>query len=236
MNDRMKAAIWKEYRVFIKQSCVPAVFFFLAAVLTFILMIYKTDKLSPIGGSLIDQYCSNFVFINLLFCDYTILSFSMNVDIQEGTLNPVLVYVKKPSEIWIGQFIFANIVSFLESVVGVISVLIAVKSMLKHSININVLNMVMWILVSFFFGLIFSMLFHFLNWLIVSKYRIILAVSIFVFLFGGYKSLRLLSDNIKNDKSSLIIWTVLYALLTGGILLFFKKVIDSIPKERFAGK
>jgi hypothetical protein len=160
----------------------------------------------------------------------------MNVDIQEGTLNPVLVYVKKPSEIWIGQFIFANIVSFLESVVGVISVLIAVKSMLKHSININVLNMVMWILVSFFFGLIFSMLFHFLNWLIVSKYRIILAVSIFVFLFGGYKSLRLLSDNIKNDKSSLIIWTVLYALLTGGILLFFKKVIDSIPKERFAGK
>ena len=124
MEKTIKTLIWKEALVFSKQSSMLIMMSWGGITFVIMKMINTMSTINQLNGSTVSSYLLMYVAVNMLMTSGLLFAVSMKSDIQEGTLNPVLASVNKASLIWLGQYLFATLISIATTMIGLIAIFI----------------------------------------------------------------------------------------------------------------
>ena len=124
MEKTIKTLIWKEALVFSKQSSMLIMMSWGGITFVIMKMINTMSTINQLNGSTVSSYLLMYVAENMLMTYGLQFAVSMKSDIQEGTLNPVLASVNKASLIWLGQYLFATLISIATTMIGLIAIFI----------------------------------------------------------------------------------------------------------------
>ena len=227
MENTIKTLIWKEALVFSKQSSMLIMMTWGGITFVIMKMINTMSTINQLNGSTVSSYLLMYVAENMLMTYGLQFAVSMKSDIQEGTLNPVLASVNKASLIWLGQYLFATLISIATTMIGLIAIFIEMYVVLSSTVEPEMESYILWLIIAPSLAMVFSALNLFCAWVI--RYQGLITITSFMIPCGAYMLIMKYSDMN-------IIFVSLLVAVCIAIMVLLVKLIDIIPKENYVGK
>ena len=233
MENTIKTLIWKEALVFSKQSSMLILMTWGGITFVIMKMINTMSTINQLNGSTVSSYLLMYVAENMLMTYGLQFAVSMKSDIQEGTLNPVLASVNKASLIWLGQYLFATLISIATTMIGLIAIFIEMYVVLSSTVEPEMESYILWLIIAPSLAMAFSALNLFCAWVI--RYQGLIMITSFMIPCGAYMLIMKYSDMIINIDMNIVFVSLLVAVCIA-IMVLLVKLIDIIPKENYVGK
>lgn len=234
MTPIIKATIWKEFMYFKKQTIMLVFFYYAMITYVFVDTFNRLNILRMLNEDTILRYLFAFILIIIISCNILTVALSFNCDMQEGARYPVLASVKFASDIWIGQLIFSLLLSMAVSLFGIILILFILCKDILLLYHINIINALLWIILSLSIGIAFTAIFLFLTWVI--KHQGFILAGTFILLGMGVALVFQLSNTMTTLSIDITIISILSLIVCFLIIFLLKHLIDRLSKERYVGK
>ena len=233
MKDIVNAVIWKEFRLFIKQTCLLFILFFGGIFYGTIKILKQLGDIDQLNSDIISIYLFIYILAAIMISGAINTGVSTTADIREGTLNPVLASVNRASDIWLGQFLFSYVMSLSTALAGLLVMNIIIKLNIFSSYQPGLRGIMLWLIFAPATGAVYVALNLFLTWVI--RYTGIMLVTTLL-VPGG--TILLIMSNITHligwDPD--IVLAMIFIMSSVLIVIILKKLTDMVPKENYIGK
>lgn len=233
MKRTIKAMLWKEYKFFIKSTFPLFAMYFGAITWGAWYMLKQMDISKALNNEVVTTYIFLYIIGTMIMDGGITFSFSASADNKEGTLNSVLASVRKASEIWIGQFLFCSLLTFISAFVGTVGILFALKVNTTLKFHLGLKSLLLWLIVGPSAGMLYLALNLFLLWVI--KYQAFMMIP--GMLMPALIFIYIIKNSLKIVQWELSITVALVIFLACLVITFFLiKLIDIVPKQNYVSK
>ncbi len=229
----LKAVIWKESKLFWKSTFGICLFYIIILLYAYI----ATSKDILESGMLADPkvFVINNIYVMtmliMIMLGSVILCQSCSIEKKEGTLELVLGTTKNARYIWLGQYFFAIILSYLLSAIGIIVYIVCLRTMFDYPIPFSFLSIILTFLVIPVIASFCLSLYNLVLWITKNQFMQIIysAFPAFLLLIAFY-CLDILQKKSIDSYSAVVITLSCFSIIG---IFFNSKMIEKIKSERF---